>query len=111
MQNKQHVHSTVITASADSPLVHNAYTAGEEGIATPLETQHSAFVIGLAHQARLVMQLRTLDTGAAKDVSGVLRINKGGGFDEVADGAVEDKEVLYFVQRDGGVRVFGRGEA
>jgi elongator complex protein 6 len=57
------------------------------------------------------MQLRTLDTGAAKDVSGVLRISKGGGFDEVADGAVEDKEVLYFVQRDGGVRVFGRGEA
>ncbi|KAH8703724.1 hypothetical protein BGW36DRAFT_423273 [Talaromyces proteolyticus] len=107
----KHVHSTVITASADSPLVHTAYAAGEDGKATPLETQHSAFVVGLAHQARLVMQLRTLDTGAAKDISGVLRISRGGGFANDANETVEEKEVLYFVQRDGGIKVFGRGEA
>ena len=66
----------------------------------------------------MVLQLRTLDTGAAKDVSGVLRMNRGGGYgyhqpednkQDKDDGIVE-KEVLYFVQRDGGVRVFGRGE-
>jgi elongator complex protein 6 len=82
--------------------------------ATPLETEHAAFVIGLAYRARMVMQLRTLDTGAAKDISGVLRVSKGGGGGEQEDDAGgekwEEKEVLYFVERDGGVRVFGRGE-
>lgn len=62
----------------------------------------------------MVLQLRTLDTGAAKDVSGVLRMSRGGGYDTSEMGQGEDevveKEVLYFVQRDGGVRVFGRGE-
>lgn len=61
----------------------------------------------------MVLQLRTLDTGAAKDVSGVLRMSRGGGYDETegeGDGEIVEKEVLYFVQRDGGVRVFGRGE-
>ncbi|KAL1968030.1 hypothetical protein VTN77DRAFT_2159 [Rasamsonia byssochlamydoides] len=108
---EQRVHSTILTVSADFPLVHNAAVSPTslEGIATPLETEHAAFVIGLAHRARMVMQLRNLDTGAAKDVSGVLRVSKGGGaLDEELDW--EEKEVLYFVQRDAGVRVFGRGE-
>lgn len=58
------------------------------------------------------MQLRNLETGAASDVSGVLRVSKGGtweGDETSAEGNLE-KEVLYFVQRDGGVRVFERGE-
>lgn len=70
-------------------------------------------MIGSAHQAHLVMQLRNLETGAASDVSGVLRINKGGAWwEEEGDAAadIEEKDVLYFVQRDGGVSVFGRGE-
>lgn len=77
---------------------------------TPLETEHAAFVIGLAHRAWMVMQLRNLDTGAAKDVSGVLRVSKGGGASDDEGLDWEEKEVLYFVQRDAGVRVFGRGE-
>lgn len=62
--------------------------------------------MSLAHQARLLMGVRELDTGVARDVSGVLRIGRGGG-----EGAedVEEKEVLYFVGGDGGVRVFERG--
>lgn len=120
--SKQHVRSTIITTSADFPLIHNAKnpvpSANGEGIsATPLEKNHAAFVVGLAHRATMVLQLRTLDTGAAKDVSGVLRMSRGGGFDDRADntddtegGHVVEKEVLYFVRRDGGVRVFGRGE-
>ena len=73
-------------------------------------------MVGLAHRADMVLQLRTLDTGAAKDVSGVLRMSRGGGYQpEIAQGGKEndgiaEKEVLFFVQRDGGVRVFGRGE-
>lgn len=114
---EKHVHSTIITTSADSPLIHNAntYITENASAATPLEKNHASFVVGLAHRADMVLQLRTLDTGAAKDVSGVLRMSRGGGYDaSETEGGKEDeiteKEVLYFVQRDGGVRVFGRGE-
>ncbi|KAL4906858.1 hypothetical protein BDW74DRAFT_128667 [Aspergillus multicolor] len=104
--------ATVVTLSADSPLIHNA-SASAHHISTPLETEHAAFAIGLAHRAEMVMQLRDLETGAARDVSGVLRISKGGAWGQ-RDGAGqenwEEKEVLYFVQRDGGVNVFRRGE-
>jgi elongator complex protein 6 len=41
-------------------------------------------------------------------------MSRGGGYETSETGQGEDevieKEVLYFVQRDGGVRVFGRGE-
>jgi elongator complex protein 6 len=63
------------------------------------------------------MQLRELDTGVARDVSGVLRVSKGGSWDAALElngsegrAAWEEKEALYFVQGDGAVRVFGRGE-
>lgn len=56
------------------------------------------------------MQLRTLETGAARDVSGVLRISRGGGW-SVTEDSLEEQELLYYIQRDGGVKVFGRGES
>ncbi|PGH26671.1 hypothetical protein AJ80_01617 [Polytolypa hystricis UAMH7299] len=117
---RQHSHSTIVTVSADAPLIHNS--SPTERQPTPLETEHAALVVGLAHQARMVMQLRGLDTGVARDVSGVLRISKGGGWvaRRVEDknsssggdghGDLEEREVLYFIQADGAVRVFGRGE-
>lgn len=101
-----------MTLAADSPLIHSSQQP------TPLETEHARLVVVLAHQAQMVLQLRGLDTGAARDVSGVLRISKGGAWipetelkdkDEGYEGW-EEKEVLYFVQGDGAVRVFGRGE-
>lgn len=97
--------------SADSPLIHNASALSHQN-ATPLEVEHATFAVGLAHRAEMVMQLRNLETGAARDVSGVLRVSKGGAWDqrECAKENWEEKEVLYFVQRDGGVSVFGRGE-
>lgn len=55
-----------------------------------------------------------LDTGAASDVSGVLRITGGGAWDEDAaeepGGDVEAHEYLYFVGSDWGVKVFERGQ-
>lgn len=62
--------------------------------------------MSLAHQARQILSVRELDTGVARDVSGVLRIGRGG--DEGGEG-VEEAELLYFVAGDGGVRVFERG--
>lgn len=103
------MYATILTLAADSPLIHNASVAGGQG-ATPVEGEHAAFAIGLAHRATSVMQLRTLETGAARDVSGVLRISRGGGLGVGADG-LEEKELLYYIQRDGGVKVFGRGES
>ncbi|PGH04827.1 elongator complex protein 6 [Blastomyces parvus] len=114
---RQRVHSTVVTLAADSPLIHAGPTESTEQQPTPLEKEHASLVVGMAHQARMVMQLRGLDTGVARDVSGVLRISRGGGWvpeTEKGDGhghaGLEEKEVLYFVQGDSAVRVFGRGE-
>lgn len=94
------VNNVIVTACADGPLMQNQVT--------PLEIAHASFVMGLAHQARMVMSVRELDTGSARDVSGVLRVTKGGGWEEGGE-AVEEREVLYFVGNDGGVRVFERG--
>ncbi|OJJ61277.1 hypothetical protein ASPSYDRAFT_147721 [Aspergillus sydowii CBS 593.65] len=104
--------ATVVTVSSDSPLIHNA-SAFVHQTATPLETEHAAFTVGLAYRAEMVMQLRNLETGAARDVSGVLRVSKGGAWghrESAGEENWEEKEVLYFVQRDGGVSMFGRGE-
>ena len=96
---EQHVHSTIIATAADLPL--------SQSPTTPLEISHTAFVMSLAHQARSIISLRGLDTGVAKDVSGVLRISKGAG--EAADEVSVERECLYYVGSDGGVKVFERG--
>ncbi len=59
------------------------------------------------------MSLRLLDTGTARDVSGVLRITIGDrapGDDHDTLKRIEEKELLYFVGGDGGVKVFERGQ-
>jgi elongator complex protein 6 len=88
-----------MTLAADEPLV-SAQT-------TSLEKAHAAFALSQVHEAEMVVSLRLLDTGTARDVSGVLRITPGG----AATGFVsEERELLYFVGGDGGVRVFERGQ-
>lgn len=97
---KQHVYSTIIAITADLPL--------SPSPATPLEISHKAFVMSLAHQAGSIMSITGLDTGVAKDVSGILRVSKGAG-ELGGEGDVEERECLYFVGSDGGVKVFERG--
>lgn len=107
MTLRSHVHNTVLTCSADSPLLHSP-----ESTATPLESEHRAFVSTVAHQSRLVVQLRSLGTGAARDISGVVRVSAGGagvGGEEGVDD-IEEGEWLYQVKGDGSVKVWGRGE-
>ncbi|KAK3331086.1 hypothetical protein B0H66DRAFT_528417 [Apodospora peruviana] len=97
---QEKVDTTILALSADEPLV-VAQT-------TTLEKEHSSFVLSLAHEAMMVLSLRLLDTGVAKDVSGVVRITAGGG---VPHGmSIEENEYLYHVGGDGGVKVFERGQ-
>ena len=56
----------------------------------------------------MIVSLRLLDTGIAKDVSGVVRITRGG--DSGGKRQIEEKEYLYHVGGDGGVKVFERGQ-
>lgn len=80
---------------------------------TPVEINHAALVMGIAHQARTIWGVRELDTGSARDVSGVLRITRGAASEEdtaLGEGEnVEERELLYFIQGDGGAKVFERG--
>ena len=97
---KQQVHSLVIATAADLPT--------SQSHSTPLEVSHTALVMSLAHQARIIMSVRGLDTGVAKDVSGVVRIIKGGG-ESMDDADAEERECLYYVGSDAGVKVFEKG--
>jgi elongator complex protein 6 len=107
MALRQRVCNIIVTCSADYPLLHISSAA-----ATPLERNHRNFVATLAHQSRVVAQLRSLGTGAAKDISGVLRMSAGGAYDDVEeqDAGFEEGEWLYHVKGDGNVSVWGRGE-
>ncbi|KAL2042949.1 hypothetical protein N7G274_004007 [Stereocaulon virgatum] len=101
---REHVYTTLLTSAADLPLTQSP--------TTPLEISHTALIMTMVHQARLVMSAKSLDTGVARDVSGVLRICKGAGAGDKAqegEGELEEREFLYFVGADGGVRVFERG--
>lgn len=90
-------------------MIHNAPVGiTRVSTSTPLETQNAAFAVNMGHQAKTIMQLRGLDTGVAQDVTGVLRINKGGQWE--SDRQDPDKEFLYLVKKDGTVKVFERGE-
>jgi elongator complex protein 6 len=78
-----------------------------------IETENQAFLIGLAHQAGLVIGCRGLDTGGAGDVSGVMRITKGSevqGEDETTcKKEWKEQELLYLVRNDGSAKVWERG--
>lgn len=63
--------------------------------------------MSFVHQATAVCAVRGLETGVARDISGILRIGRGAG---EGSEKVEEMEVLYFVEADGGVRVFERGK-
>ncbi|KAH8884281.1 hypothetical protein GQ53DRAFT_797885 [Thozetella sp. PMI_491] len=96
---REKVHATVLTLAADEPLVIPQTTV--------VEKEHASLVLSMAHESEMVVSLRLLDTGTAKDVSGVMRVSQGG---QDSGRAIEETEYLYHVGGDGGVRVFERGQ-
>ncbi|KAK8185271.1 hypothetical protein HDK77DRAFT_311894 [Phyllosticta capitalensis] len=124
------VHAVTVAVAADAPLMGAAADAsafaagiGSTKQHTPLETSHASLVLSLAHVADWMLSLRLLDTGFAADVSGVVRITRGDNEDEddqeegqeaeeswqKEENKREEKELLYHVAGDGGVKVFERG--
>ncbi|KAK3363674.1 hypothetical protein B0T25DRAFT_562662 [Lasiosphaeria hispida] len=95
---REKIHAAMLTMSADEPLI-SAQT-------TPLEKEHASLILSLAHEAQMVISLRQLDRGSAKDVSGIMRITGGG---DDSGTPVEQVELLYQVRGDGNVRLFERG--
>ncbi|KAK5465439.1 hypothetical protein LTS15_002002 [Exophiala xenobiotica] len=108
-------HALVVTGNADGPLLQTAGSETGTSPGTPLERNHAHFLTSMAHRCQWVWQLRGLDTGSAKDVTGVLRMSRGGdlGSEEDEIGPAErlpDAEWLYQVKGDSSVRVWSRGE-
>ncbi|PMB63884.1 hypothetical protein BM221_010356 [Beauveria bassiana] len=106
MSLRENVYSTLVTLAADEPLVHMQAAAQT----TRLEREQAALVLGQAHAADQIVSLRRLDTGAAADVSGVLRVVVGPAATAATYGDGDGgEELLYHVAGDGSVRVFERG--
>ncbi|KAL5465470.1 hypothetical protein PMIN06_000627 [Paraphaeosphaeria minitans] len=86
---------------------------------SPLQIAQKNLVVKTAHMSAKVLSVRVLDTGVARDVSGVLRVtvNRESWADIATvgeGGAVQapeevGSEVLYKINGDGSVRVFERG--
>jgi elongator complex protein 6 len=99
---------------ADTPLLSLSVPA------QPLEVAHHNLLVKMAHMSRRIMGVRVLDTGVARDVSGVVRVTEqrvgwmdlglGNEGNEKKDGeSGKGKEFLYQIKGDGSVKVFERG--
>lgn len=85
----------------------------------PLELAHHNLLVKCAHMSRRILGVRILDTGVARDVSGVIRITEqkhewldlelSENETKEGDDSGRGKEFLYQVKGDGSVKVFERG--
>lgn len=83
----------------------------------PLEIDGHNFLVKTAHMSSRILSCRVLDTGFAKDVSGVLRVTENNTGLELqlpkdTDAHAEERpgsELLYLVKGDGSVKMFERG--
>ncbi|QIW99277.1 hypothetical protein AMS68_004795 [Peltaster fructicola] len=87
------IHSTVLTTMAD-------LSRSSERQITPLELNNVVFLSQQAHMAHSIISTRELDTGSARDVSGIIRITSGG-----QGASLKELEKRYLVQRDGSVKI------
>ena len=76
--------TTTTTMTTATNMANSAHTLLNGGIyhqmisIDTIETKNTSLLIRLAHQARLIISLRPLRTGFAKDVNGSLRISRAG---------------------------------
>lgn len=108
------VTATVVALPADYPFLRAAMRLNDDARqSSPLELDTAALLVGLAHEARVVLSCRRLGTGWAKDVGGVLRATRGGcahDWDHEDDNEViKEGEWLYHIAGDGGAKVWTRG--
>ncbi|EPS36759.1 hypothetical protein H072_9609 [Dactylellina haptotyla CBS 200.50] len=96
--------TAAIIMPSDSALIQTSESS------TILELSHANLVVSLGHVADAILSLRLLDTGVAKDISGVLKVTRGAGNlpRDSRTGVIEEKEMLYY-EGDGGVKIFARG--
>lgn len=111
------VHSTIVTASTSLAF---PFTAAKQTLVSDyeqddkpkssLEIAQQGFLVGLAHFAQHILSLRPLDTGAAGDVSGVVRITNGGAAPSPDSQGKQSAagEWLYLVRNDGRVKIWDR---
>lgn len=76
----------------------------DEDDSTADSQQFQRFTLSCFYKSTAVMSLRPLDTGRAADVTGTLRISRGGAFCEVP---VQENEYLYLNQKEA-TRLFYR---
>lgn len=95
LELREKAHVTIMTFAVDPPLIQSP--------TTPLELNQRDLISWTAHAAELVICLTPLKTGAAKDVSGSLRISRGG---TKSSRMLEETQFLYQLGGDGSVRVF-----
>ncbi|KAF1934275.1 uncharacterized protein M421DRAFT_51128 [Didymella exigua CBS 183.55] len=98
---------------ADTPLL------SPSAPAQPLEISQFNLLTKIAHMSARLIGTRVLDTGVARDVSGVVRVTEQRtgwqdlGLEEegtsTEDDAGKGKEFLYQIKGDGSVKVFERG--
>lgn len=112
LRNLPSVSHVVTHMQADNPLL-SLSTPPQ-----PLEIAHHNLLVKLGHMSRRIIGARVLDTGVARDVSGVIRVTeqrmdwRGLGFKnegKTRDDTGKGKEFLYQVKGDGSVKVFERG--
>jgi elongator complex protein 6 len=95
--------STVILTSSDIfPFI-------DGSLPSALQIEQQQFLVSLIHQADHVLSSRTLDTGQASDVSGVLRVTRGGHVSTSEGSQAIDKEYLYHVDAGRAAHVWQRG--
>ncbi len=80
---------------------------------TSIEFQQYDFLVHMIHRASLIIGLKPLETGRAKDVTGILRISRGTvplSIDENDEkiNEIQEREYFYLVNGDAQVQLFFR---
>lgn len=66
----------------------------------PDTIQYNRFILGCFYKSLCVLSLKQLETGKASDVTGTLKITRGGQNDNLSKVHVVENEYLYFTHKD-----------